>query len=133
MINDKYFFTSLLRNKQTTYLTEQHKQPFLNSSHSSYKFPACPTATLFSNALPTKDDTWCHRKCMPLLVTLHSKKLHRNEFNSESKSHSQCADMWLAKSTSHSKPRKYKLIYIGLNKDKEFYYSMLELRNRCNP
>jgi len=35
-----------------TYLTEQHRQPFRNSSHSSYKLPASPTATLFSKALP---------------------------------------------------------------------------------
>lgn len=38
-----------------TYLTEQHKQPFRNSSHSSYNLPACPTARVLSKALPKKD------------------------------------------------------------------------------
>lgn len=34
------------------YFTEQHRHPFLNSSHSSYSSPDCPTARLFSTALP---------------------------------------------------------------------------------
>ena len=36
-----------------TYLTEQQRQPFLSSSHSSYSSPAWLTARDFSRALPT--------------------------------------------------------------------------------
>lgn len=35
-----------------TYLTEQQRQPFLSSSHSSYSSPAWLTARDFSRALP---------------------------------------------------------------------------------
>lgn len=49
-----------------TYLTEQQRQPFLNSSHSSYNSPAWLTARDFSRALPGwrqgKLDQYSNRK-----------------------------------------------------------------------
>lgn len=38
----------------STYLTEQQRQPFLSSSHSSYSSPAWLTARDFSRALPAR-------------------------------------------------------------------------------
>ena len=34
------------------YFTEQHRQPFLSSNHSSYNSPSSPMASDFSIALP---------------------------------------------------------------------------------
>ena len=45
--------TSLLHSViERIHFTEQHKQPFLSSSHSSYNSPSSPTASDFSIALP---------------------------------------------------------------------------------
>ena len=42
----------LNNNQLLTYFTEQHKQPFLNSSHSSNSSPPCPTDIDFSIESP---------------------------------------------------------------------------------
>ena len=75
-----------------TYFTEQHRQPFRNSSHSSYNLPSCPTATLFSKALPKKEDTWHHRYQHKLGVSVLSIShlVYLNIKQIQQRSHNQC-------------------------------------------
>jgi len=49
--------TTHTSNATLSHLTEQQRQPFLSSSHSSYSSPACPTARDFSTALPAWSKT----------------------------------------------------------------------------
>jgi len=74
-----------------TYFTEQHRQPFRNSSHSSYNLPACPTDTLFSKALPKKrhmDNGYQNKLGVSLLSISHLVYLNIKQI--QQRNHNKC-------------------------------------------